>query len=73
MEQLYVVRLYDGMDMMWMDVSEAVSRERAEKIWNGKTNGGTKKTCYDEIDYFEIFPADTRIVYNEDGINLLGR
>lgn len=73
MKQLYVVRLYDGMDMIWMDVSEAISREEADKIWNENTNGGTEKVCYDEIDYYQIFPADTRMVYNEDGINLLGR
>lgn len=73
MTELYVVRLYDGMDMMWMEVSEAVSKEEAEKLWNEKTENGTKNISYDDIDYYEIFPAHTKMMYSADGINLLGR
>jgi hypothetical protein len=54
-DRLYVVRLYDGFDNEWIDVSKPVSREQAEKIWNEKTDCGTNKTSYDDIDYYKIF------------------
>lgn len=65
-EQLYVVRLYDGFDMEWMDISGVVSKEDADRIWNEKTNNGTRNTTYDDIDYFKIFKADTIMLYSEE-------
>jgi hypothetical protein len=59
----FIVRLYDGFDYEWMDVSEPVSREEADRIWNEKTKNGTYKTKYDDIDYYKIFPADTQMLY----------
>ena len=53
-EKLFVVRLYDGFDNEWMDVSKKVSKTEAKRIWNEKTKNGTEKTCYDDIDYFKI-------------------
>lgn len=61
----FVVRLYDGMDNVWMDVSEPVSKEEADRIWNQKTDNGTKKTKFDDIDYFKVFPADTNMVFRD--------
>ena len=61
--QLYVVRLYDGFDNQWIDVSEPVMHEEATRIWNEKTDNGTKSTKYADIDYYKIFPADTKMVF----------
>lgn len=63
MTELFVVRLWDGMDGIWMDVSESVSKEEADRIWAEKTKNGTKNTKYDDIDYYCIFPADTVMRY----------
>lgn len=57
----FVVRLWDGFDGIWMDVSDPVSKEEADRIWNEKTEDGTKKTNYDDIDYYAIYPADTKM------------
>ena len=61
-ESLFVVRLYDGFDNEWMDISKPVSKEEAERIWNEHTRDGTEKTKFDDIDYYAIFPADTTMV-----------
>lgn len=66
-KELYVVRLYDGFDNEWMDVSEAISREEAEKILAEKTENGTKMTKFEDIDYYEIFPADTIMLFSAEG------
>ena len=63
-QELFVVRLYDGFDGMWMDVSESVSREEAERIWNKKTDNGKRMTKYADIDYYQIFPADTKMYFS---------
>lgn len=63
---LYVVRLYDGFDYVWMDVSKAVPWEEALVLWNQRTQNGTKNTCYGDIDYYDIFPSDTRMIYSGD-------
>lgn len=62
--RLYVVRLYDGFDNIWMDVSKPTSREEAEKIWNEKTENGKKNTKFDDIDYYAIYPADTEMLFS---------
>ena len=67
-EELFVVRLYDGFDNEWMEVSEPVTKEEAQRIWNEKTNNGKEKTKFDNIDYYAIFPADTVMMYSQEGI-----
>lgn len=64
MDKLYIVRLYDGFDGLWVNVSEPVSKGEADKILNKKTDNGTKNTSYDDIDYYKIFPADTKMVFS---------
>lgn len=59
----YIVRLYDGFDNKWLDISEPVSWDEAREIWNQKTKNGIEKTKFDDIDYFKIFPADTVMLY----------
>jgi hypothetical protein len=59
---LYVVRLYDGFDNQWMDVSDPVCYTEARKVWDEKTKKGTEKVSFEDIDYFKIFPADTKMI-----------
>lgn len=63
-EKLYVVRLYDGMDNQWCDVAGPMSKAEADKVWNERTNNGTQKTNYGNIDYYSIFPAGTKMLYS---------
>jgi len=65
MARLYIVRLYDGFDNQWIDISKAVSRLEANEIWLEKTENGSKNTKYEDIDYYAIFPADTKMVFSE--------
>lgn len=62
--ELYIVRLYDGFDNIWIDVSKPVTKEEANRIYAEKTNNGTKMTSYQNIDYYRIFPADTTMLYS---------
>ena len=60
---LYIVRHYDGFDNVWIDVSKPVSALEAKEIWNKYTHNGTRMTKYDDIDYYSIFPANTRMLW----------
>lgn len=71
MSDLFIVRLWDGMDGIWCDVSEPVSKEEADRIWKEKTQNGTKAVKFEDIDYFHIFPADTTMRYRS-GQSLMG-
>lgn len=64
---LYVVRLYDGFDHEWMDVSDPLPYEEAQKVWLENTADGTKNTKYADIDYYRIFPADTVMLHSAEG------
>ena len=64
-EKLFVVRLYDGFDNQWMDVTKPIPKAEAEKDWNERTKNGTEKTNYGDIDYYKIYPAGTRMLYSE--------
>ncbi len=66
MNKLFIVRHYDGFDNAWMDVSNPVIKEEAEKILAEKTNNGTKNIKFDDIDYYRIFPADTKMAFRYD-------
>ena len=63
----FIVRLYDGFDNEWIDVSEPSSYEEALEVWSEKTNGGTEKTTYNDIDYYAIFSEDTVMRYCLEG------
>lgn len=60
---LFIVRLYDGMDNQWIDVSSPAPYFEAEAVWKLKTNAGTTNASFDDIDYYKIFPADTKMLY----------
>lgn len=64
MTERYVVRLYDGFDKQWMDISSEVDKTEAERIWNEKTKNGTRNISFDDIDYYKIFPASTEMLYS---------
>ena len=68
-EQKWIVRLFDMFDV-WIDISEPISREKADEMWNQKTKNGTQKTKYADGDYFAIFPADTKMMMTPE---FLGR
>ena len=63
---LFTVRQWDGMDGCWCDAPEArgVPVDAALNAWMRYTENGTKKISYQEIDYYAIFPADTRMVWD---------
>lgn len=63
----YVVRQWDGMDGCWTDCTGEVGREVALRAWAERTDGGTRRVAYAEIDYCRIFPGGTRMFW--DGAN----
>lgn len=60
----YIVRIYDGMDGCWTDCTGEVAREEALRYWAEKTDGGTRRVSFAEIDYYKIFPGGTRMVWD---------
>ena len=64
-EKLYIVRLYDGFDNQWMDVSRPVPKAEADRILAEKTAGGTKNASYADIDYYRVFPAGTKMLFSD--------
>jgi hypothetical protein len=63
--KLYTVRLYDGFDHNWLDIEAGVLYEEARRVWDERTKEGTEKTRFDDIDYFDIFEADTKMVFSD--------
>lgn len=68
-QSLYVVRLYDGFDNIWIDVSKPLPKDEADKLCgdnNEKRLGsgaGKRVGSFNEIDYFAVFPSDTKMVF----------
>ena len=65
MNNMYIVRLYDMFDG-WIDISNPVSKSEADRIWGEKTNNGTRKTKYEDGDYYSVFPADTKMYFTPE-------
>lgn len=63
----FIVRLYDGFDNEWMDVTTALTAEQAMKDWAMRTDNGKRATSYADIDYYAIFPVGTTMVFSEKG------
>lgn len=61
----FIVRLYDGFDNQWCDVTGPVSKEEADRIYDKETNNGTKATNFSDIDYYRIFPAGTKMMFSD--------
>jgi len=62
--ETFVVRVWDGMDGCWTDCTGEVSRDKALRVWAENTDGGARHISYDEIDYYAIFPGDTRMLWD---------
>jgi hypothetical protein len=66
---LYIVRLWDGFDGEWMDVSEPMPKADAETLAGDKNAArggslaGKRSGSYSDIDYYAAFPADTRMKF----------
>ena len=68
----YIVRLYDMFDgwlSAWPD-NNGVTWGEAVAYWAKHTNNGTRNTRYDDGDYWDIFPAGTRMLVTPE---FLGR
>lgn len=65
LSELFILRLYDMFDG-WIDVSEPMSKEDADKLWLSKTCNGTKMTKYADGDYYRVFPADTVMIHTPE-------
>lgn len=78
-DDLYVVRLWDGFDGEWMDISEPLPQAEAEKLCgdeNEKRTGpgaGKREGHYSEIDYYAVFPADTVMRFSDKGAGSMHR
>ena len=60
-DDLYVVRLFDMFDG-WVGGHKKMSWKDAVAYWLEQTEGGTRKTNYGDGDYWDIFPANTRML-----------
>lgn len=60
----FIVRLYDYFDHLWMDITEPISLEEAKKVWSKYTDNGKKNVCYEDKDYYSIFPEDTKMFFS---------
>ena len=65
----YIIRLFDMFDG-WLSASKEMSWEDAVAAWMKETANGTKNTEYNDGDYWDIFPAGTRMVVTPE---FLGR
>lgn len=70
-ENLWVVRLWDGFDGEWMDVSGHMPEHDAKKLAGDKnearigSGAGNRSGNFREIDYYRAFPADTKMVFGD--------
>jgi len=62
----FTLRVWDGMDGCWCDVVANVDLAFALRSWCERTENGTKATSYSDIDYYKIFPADTKMLWSSD-------
>lgn len=68
---LYIVRLWDGFDGEWMDVSDPLPKDKADKLAGDKNEArlgsaaGKRTGGYNDIDYYAAFPVDTRMMFSE--------
>ena len=63
----HVVRLWDMFDG-WMDISEPIGWGEALAMWNDHTDDGSKNTSYGDGDYYDIYPADTKMLMTPESM-----
>lgn len=61
----YTLRFYDSFDNYWFDIKRDISYQEARSLWLRETQGGKLYTEYRDGAYYDIFPADTRMVYDK--------
>lgn len=59
---LFTVREYDGFENNWIDVLTGVNWETALECWKKETGNGMKNACYEDLVYYSIFPAGTKML-----------
>lgn len=59
----YTLRHYDSFDGYWIDIKTDISYNEAFRRWLAKTEHGTKYATYSHGAYFDIFPADTKMLF----------
>lgn len=70
-ERLFIVRLWDGFDGEWMDVSGPLPHAEAEVLCGDKNAArggglhGKRRGDYADIDYYAVFPADSTMRFSE--------
>lgn len=71
----FTLRVWDGMNGCWCDCFDAtnVGLDIALAKWMKETGNGTRRVAFSEIDYYRIFPADTRMIYDSDSAGERGR
>jgi hypothetical protein len=70
MDGTYVVRLWDGFEHRWMDITrKGLSLPEAAKIWDEHTGGGKNHTKYEDMDYYDVFPDDTTMLYSYEAMD----
>ena len=65
---LYTVRAYNRYDG-WYDIRSSLSWEDARSVWLEKTGDGTRNTDRTREpgeNYYDIFPENTRMVYDAE-------
>lgn len=66
---LFIVRLYDGFDNEWIDVSGPLTRGQADQLCGDKnaarfgSAAGKRVGSFDDIDYYAVFPTETKMLY----------
>ena len=49
---------------MWTDVGKEDTYDKIKEQWLKETKNGKVKTKYDDINYYDIFPANTVMFYS---------
>lgn len=62
--ETFIVRIWDGMDGCWTDVTSDIPRDEALRVWADRTKSGTRNCNYADIDYYAIFPSGTHMVWD---------
>jgi hypothetical protein len=62
----FTVRVYDGFDRCWCDIPGAVGVDAAKalEVWCENTGDGTHHRSFQDIDYYRIFPANSRMLFD---------
>ncbi len=62
--QRFSVRHWDGMDGCWSDIATNVSGYEALTVWFERTDNGTRRLRFAEIDYVRLFPGGTKMIWD---------